>query len=363
MIISFPYMGTTIIYKKLLELLGHEVIEPPVPSQRTIDLGVKNSPEFACYPLKIILGSYIEVLEMGANTIVTSGGHGPCRAGFYGETHYRILKSMGYKVDLLVIDAYKRDILGTIKNIRRIKNKKSIKYLCSAVRTVYHMAKSMDKIEKRIQVLRPYEILKGSCNRAWQEIQEIFNNIKNTDDIKKAEMESMTILDNIKIASISENNRVRIGIVGEIYVVMEKSTNLKIEEILGNMGAEVERSQYISDWIDFNLLPKWISKPYELKILDKGEKYIKEIIGGHAKQTVGHIVDYAEKGFDGIVHLMPFACLPELVSQSIISAIIKDYNIPVITIPIDEQTGIANVQTRIEAFLDLIKNRKKIRIA
>ena len=68
--VTFPYMGTTIIYKKLLELLGHEVIEPPIPSQRTIDLGVKNSPEFACYPLKVILGSYIEAIELGATTIV-----------------------------------------------------------------------------------------------------------------------------------------------------------------------------------------------------------------------------------------------------------------------------------------------------
>ena len=31
--VAFPYMGTTVIYKKLLELLGHEVVEPPEPTQ------------------------------------------------------------------------------------------------------------------------------------------------------------------------------------------------------------------------------------------------------------------------------------------------------------------------------------------
>ncbi len=361
--VTFPYMGTTIVYKKLLELLGHEVIEPPIPSQRTIDLGVKNSPEFACYPLKVILGSYIEAIESGATTIVTSGGHGPCRAGFYGETHRKILSSMGYDIDLIVFDAYKRDIMGTIKNIRKIKNKKPLGFLLNAIKTVYFMAKSIDKQEKRIQKIRPYEIYKGDSNKAWEEIQTIYDKAKNAKDIKKAEKESRRMIDCIETIEISDSNRIRIGIVGEIYVVMEKSINLKIEEVLGSMGAEVERSQYISEWIDYNLIPNWLSKPHELAILKKGEKYIKEIIGGHAKQTVGHIVDYAERGFDGVVHLMPFACLPELVSQSIIPAITKDYNIPVITLPIDEQTGLANVQTRIEAFLDLVKTKKRIRIA
>ena len=361
--VTFPYMGTTIIYKKLLELLGHEVIEPPIPSQRTIDLGVKNSPEFACYPLKVILGSYIEAIESGATTIVTSGGHGPCRAGFYGETHRKILSSMGFDIDLIVFDAYKRDIMGTIKNIRKIKNKKPLGFLLNTIKTVYYMAKSIDRLEKRIQKIRPYEIYKGDSNKAWEEIQNFYDRIKSIEDIKKAEKESQTIIDSIETIEVQDSNRIRIGIVGEIYVVMEKSINLKIEEVLGSMGAEVERSQYISEWIDYNLIPNWFSKPHELDILKKGEKYIKEIIGGHAKQTVGHIVDYAERGFDGVVHLMPFACLPELVSQSIIPAITIDYNIPVITLPIDEQTGLANVQTRIEAFLDLVKTKKRIRIA
>ncbi len=361
--VSFPYMGTTIIYKKLLELLGHEVINPPIPSQRTIDLGVKNSPEFACYPLKVILGSYIEAIELGATTIITSGGHGPCRAGFYGETHSRILKSIGYDIDIIVFDAYKRDMMGTIKNIIKIKNKKSLGYLISAIKTTYSMAKSLDMIEKKIQKIRAYELRKGECNKAWEDILEIYDKVENIKDVEKAELESESILSNIKTMNIKETRKVKIGIVGEIYVVMEKAINLKIEEILGSMGAEVERSQYISDWIDNNLIPRWLIKTHEDYILKKGEKYIKEIIGGHAKQTVGHIVDYAERGFDGVVHLMPFACLPELVSQSIIPAISKENDIPVITLSIDEQTGLANVQTRIEAFMDLIKSRKKMKIA
>lgn len=38
---------------KILEMLGHEVIMPESPTQRTFDLGVLNSPEFICYPSKV----------------------------------------------------------------------------------------------------------------------------------------------------------------------------------------------------------------------------------------------------------------------------------------------------------------------
>ncbi|MEA4960410.1 CoA protein activase [Lutispora sp.] len=361
--VAFPYMGTTVIYKKLLELLGHDVIEPPEPTQRTIDLGVKYSPEFACFPLKVVLGSYIEAVELGAETLVTSGGHGPCRAGFYGETHKKILKNLNYDVDIIIFDDYKRDVWGTIKKVLKIKNGRSWLYLWRAIKTVYSMAKALDDIEKRIERMRAYEVHKGECTKAWGTIKKWFDEVKNVEDVRNAEAESNKLLDGIKLIEVPEADRIRIGIVGEIYVVMEQSINLRIEEMLGNLGAEVERSQYLSQWIDFNLIPGASAKAHELEILKKGEKYIQEIIGGHAKQTVGHIADYAERGFDGVVHLMPFACLPELISQSIIPAISKEHNIPVITLSIDEQTGAANTLTRLEAFMDLIRNFKRTKIA
>ena len=177
------------------------------------------------------------------------------------------------------------------------------------------MAKALDGIEKRIGQMRAYEIHRGDCTKAWQKIKKSFDDVKTIEDVERIEKESHILLDEIALRDVPDSDRLRIGIVGEIYVVMEQSINLRIEETLGSLGAEVERSQYISEWIDFNLKPGASAKEHELYILKKGEKYIQEIIGGHAKQTVGHIVDYAERGFDGVVHLMPFACLPELVSQ------------------------------------------------
>ena len=356
--VTFPYMGTVIIYKKLLELLGHDVILPPKPSQRTIDLGAKYSPEFACFPYKAVMGSYIEACEMGAETIVTSGGHGPCRAGFYGEIHKRTLHQMGHKVDMIVFDSLKRDRKTFMENAKKVKGNNSWLKVAKAFKFTYDMVQEIDKFDKKIHQIRAYEVKPGSTDKAWDAIKNEFDKAYNSKDLKRAIAKSNEIIDSIETYEVDERDRIRIGIVGEIYVVMEPSINMEIEKVLGELGCEVERSQYLSGWVDYNMIPSFIKKSHEEEILKKGEKYIEIIIGGHAKQTVGHIVDYKDQGFDGIIHLMPFACLPELVSQSIIPKISEEHDIPVLTLSIDEQTGKANSRTRIEAFIDLIKNKK-----
>lgn len=358
--VTFPYMGTTLIYKKFVELLGHEPISPPKPSRRTIELGVKYSPEFACFPMKVIMGSYIEAIEKGAEVILTSGGHGPCRAGFYGEMHKRILKNIGYDdVDIIVFDSIKRDYKTFLNNVQKLKSQNSWWNLGKYGLLVYKMINALDALEKQIQIKRAYEINKGDCTRVWDEIQRIYQKVYTLIDLKKANEKGQQLIEGISTKEVVEEERIRIGIVGEIYVVMESSINMKMEELLGDLGCEVSRSHYLSHWIDHNMIPKLFRHSNEEGISKKGERYIEVPIGGHAQETMGHIIDYNQQGFDGIIHLMPFGCLPELVCQSIMPQVIQDLDMPVLTIALDEQTGIANNLTRIEAFLDLIKNKKR----
>lgn len=51
--VSFPYMGQTTAYKKFLELLGHEVIAPSLPTQHTFDLGVLYSRNSYAIPSRL----------------------------------------------------------------------------------------------------------------------------------------------------------------------------------------------------------------------------------------------------------------------------------------------------------------------
>lgn len=357
--ITFPYMGPTFVYKKLIELLGHEVVMPPRPSQRTIDLGVKYSPEFACFPYKVIMGTYLEALEAGAETIVTSGGNGPCRAGFYSEVHKKTLQNMGFTGDVIVFDDWKHDLKAFVRKLKQLKGKNSWLKLLPVVWMVYKLAHAMDDLQKRVEIKRAYELEKGVCTRLLDEFYRRFDREAWTvRDIKRIYRESLAGLESVRIREVPEEYRIRLGIVGEIYVVMESSINMGLAELLNNLGCEVVRSISVSEWIDHACFPKLAAD-----IFKKGGRYLEIPIGGHAKQTIGHIIDFKERGFDGVIHLMPFACLPELVSQSIIPRVSADYQIPVLTLAIDEQTGVANSITRIEAFVDLVRKKKQKKTA
>jgi predicted nucleotide-binding protein (sugar kinase/HSP70/actin superfamily) len=82
-------------------------------------------------------------------------------------------------------------------------------------------------------------------------------------------------------------------------------------------------------------------------------------IGGHGVNSIGETILYARHGFDGVVQLAPFACIPEIVAKSIIPSISREMGIPILTLFIDEQTGKAGVQTRLEAFVDLLEKRRE----
>jgi predicted nucleotide-binding protein (sugar kinase/HSP70/actin superfamily) len=358
--ITFPHMGSTVIYQKLLELLDHEVIMPPRPTQRTINLGVKHSPEFACFPYKVLLGSYIESLELGADTILTSGGNGPCRAGFYNEVHRKTLLNLGYEVEMIVFDDIYRNPGLFMEKLRKIKNQKSGLQLIKAVFTAYQLAHAIDSLQKVMEIKRPYELEPGSFSAAFAMMSQKFAKEAYTvKDIQRLKREGMALFHSIPVHEPPENRKVRIGIVGEIYVVIESSVNLGIAELLNKLGCEVTRSLYVSEWVDHSL-PKILGKS-DAAIIENSKRYMKIGIGGHEIHNIGHMISYKNQGFDGVIHLMPFACLPELVTQSLVPKISEDLAMPILTLALDEQSGVANTLTRLEAFIELVKNHKQLK--
>jgi len=63
------------------------------------------------------------------------------------------------------------------------------------------------------------------------------------------------------------------------------------------------------------------------------------------------------KEYDGLVHLAPFTCMPEIVAQNIMRS--TKENIPVLTILCDEQMAKPGMLTRLEAFVDLLARRRR----
>ncbi|MFP4461875.1 MAG: hypothetical protein ACLFQE_06730 [Thermotogota bacterium] len=355
--VSFPYMGPVILYKKVLEKFGHEVVMPLTPNKETFDLGVKNSPEYACFPFKVMLGTYIQTCQKGVDIIATTGGMGPCRAGYFGEIHKRILWDMGYDVDFIIFDTLSRGKIELLKKLLFLKNKKSIFKAIPIAIFCYKLLKALDHFERLVTKIRPYEVNKGESDAVWETIKKDLTACESSKELKDAYDKSVEKMNKVKTYDVPKSDRVKIGVVGEIYVVLEPSVNAGIEKKLNALGCETQRSIYLLDWVNYNLFRFKKENEKEKEVIQKGAKYIKTRIGGHAQETVGSIVEFYEHNYDGIIHLMPFSCLPELVSQSVISTLSE--KMPIMTLSLDEQTGEANNQTRIEAFVDLLKRKKR----
>jgi predicted nucleotide-binding protein (sugar kinase/HSP70/actin superfamily) len=81
-------------------------------------------------------------------------------------------------------------------------------------------------------------------------------------------------------------------------------------------------------------------------------------IGGHGVETVGNAILSSKGGFDGIIHLYPLTCMPEIAAHSAFGTIQSRYGVPIMTLVVDEMTGEAGYNTRLEAFIDMLRMRK-----
>ena len=66
-----------------------------------------------------------------------------------------------------------------------------------------------------------------------------------------------------------------------------------------------------------------------------------------------------EQKKDGIIHISPFTCMPEIMSQNIFPSMRKDCDVPILALIMDEQTGRAGYITRLEAFVDLMRRKQR----
>lgn len=356
--VSFPYMGTSYIpFERALTTFGNEVVIPPRPTEETISYGTKYAPEFACYPFKIVLGTYMQVLEAGADTLVSSGGVGPCRAGLYTLLQEKILKDLGYEFEMITMEPPGRHFRDLMQNIKKLINTRlTLRDYISIARFTWKQLVLLDKVERLSHKMRPLEIRKGDSSQTYKKCIEMITGAETYSDLKQIEREAELLY-----AAIEKRDYdpIKIGIVGEIYVLMEPSSNLEIEEMLGELGVYVERSMFLSEYTISNAVMDLFHMAGERDAKKMAAPYFKEMCGGHGRESVGNSVLFAKRGFDGIIQLSPFTCIPEIVAKSILPKVCKEHGIGFLTISLDEQTGKEGLRTRLEAFTDLLIAKRK----
>lgn len=343
-------------FKSLFEKIGFNVVVPPEITKNTINLGLKNSPETICFPFKVALGSIIEALDKGAKGIVMASTHGPCRFGEYHRIQESVLRRMGYDFEMIILD---QDQLLDFKSDKS-PIKKLISYtgatyreLWDGIRLFYNKSKAIKDIEALRNCSRVYEFEKGESDLAFK---DFLNDLDKASTVKLVKLVTRDYKN--KYNSFKKRPRkdiLKIGLIGEIYVSNSSYLNLDVEKMLSDLGVEVYNHSTVFDWIDVKRRLPFVRRA----IGQLGNKYLKYPIGGsEGIRTINLIRKFSKENYDGVLHLYPFACMPEIIIKSMIPQLSKDYHIPVLSLNLDEQTGRAGFATRIEAFIDMIKRFK-----
>ncbi len=355
--VTFPHMGHMYIcLKALLKYLGIEVVVPPMPSKKTLTLGTRHSPEFACLPLKINMGNYIEAYEKGADTIIMAGGVGPCRFGYYAQVQREILQDIGINMKMVVLEPPEKHISELLVKIREVTGNRSWTDVVRAIRFAWYKARAVDEVERVVHRLRPRETEPGKVDEIFKKALTWIDNAENKKQLDEAVKKANCAL--IRVPVDNTRDPLKVGIVGEIYVMLEPFVNLDVERHLGRLGVEVERSIYLSEWINDHLFMGLLKIKGSKAAREYAPPYINHFVGGHGQETIGSTVLYAQEKYDGVIQVQPFTCMPEIVAESILPTVSRDYGIPTFCLIVDEHSGDAGMLTRLEAFVDLLARKK-----
>jgi len=352
-------MGTIyIVIASLIRSLGGEVVIPPKTSKKTLSIGTKYSPEAICLPYKLLLGNYIEAIEHGADAVIMISSPGICRLGEYSKTIRNALDDLGYKIKYIDLDLYKGKFLEMMDCMKTVTGNTNIIAVAKGLKLAFDKVFILDNLDTVLSYYRAREYVFGESERAYNKALKWIDQASNSKELKEA---NRLAIEEIRKTPINEQKDVlKVDLTGEIFMVLDPFSNQDLEKELGKLGVETKRSMSLSGWLKTAIIPAFLRK--EETHIERAYKYAKPYllrdIGGDAIESVSDVAYATSKGVDGIIHISPFTCMPEIMSQNIFPRMREDGAIPILALVLDEQTGKAGFVTRLEAFVDLMRRRK-----
>lgn len=353
-IVSFPHIGNYYVpvynlLKKLIDPDTTKILVPEKISKNTIEIGSKVSPEFICIPFKYNMGNYLESLNKGANVLIQAGGG--CRYGYYAEIQEQILKDMGYDfIYITLLDPEGVNVINVYNKFKAINPKLKFKDFASYFIFTIKMVNILDEFETYIRENIVFEKNKGQLEKIHANFLKELENINSYKELYGLKKKYFKLA-----KSVSKDNEkekyIKIGIVGELYTSMEPFSSLFLEKELAQMGCFSKRYTTVT----YLLFEK--GKEQE-KLLKETKGYASYALGADGLESVAHTLELANAGYDGIIHIKPFGCTPEINAMPILQRISKDKNIPIIYFTFDSQTSEVGIKTRLEAFYDMLVMRK-----
>jgi len=363
-VIGFPTFGTLdLVLPGFFEQAGVKTVGPVSLSRRTLELGEELAPEFICHPFALTLGQMRQCLEAGANTLLMVGGKGRCRLGWYAEMQEILLKKAGYSFEMITLHSplpLKKNWRSFLERLRPVIGPGKGPRLLADLYAAFLKAHYLDLGEELLFYWRAREKERGSADALYGEFCRRLKEARRPGTVRRLYAAFRESCARLERAPGPEPLRVRL--VGEIYAVYEDFVNGNLAKALGSLeGIRIEVRKEITamKWLRENLLRSPGGDWRHYRVKKAAAPYLKELVGGHGLESIGLAALASREGFDGVVHLWPFTCMPEIIAQNIMTRISRETDLPVLTVIVNEQSGSAGLQTRLESFAHVLQERRE----
>ena len=385
------------LISELLQDLGFnlQILDDIGPD--VIQLGLKYVNNDACYPSMFVVGQFMEAVKSGKYdtdnlSLLISQTGGACRASNYVGLIRKALKDAGYGHVPVIALSFQGIEKHPGFNIPK-------KKLMELAKRLIISLQYGDLIQRCLCATRPYEKVKGTCNTLKDKWIDILKNSK--DFSRKTFTKNVKmIIEDFSAVDVTDEEKPKVGIVGEILVKYLPQANNFLIEKLEQEGAEA----VISDLTDFvlysfknpeykrqelsgSLLPelfcaalieyfeyyrkvlrqelkdsKYVVPEHINKIADRAERFVSlSNQYGEGWLLTGEMVDLIEHGVKNIICVQPFGCLPNhITGKGVIKTIRERYNdINIVPIDFDASASEVNQFNRIKLMLSVASENMK----
>ena len=363
-------------------------------SRAVVDEGLMHVHNDTCYPALLVIGQMIDALKSGEYNLdktalmITQTGGG-CRASNYIHLLRKALHKAGYGN----IPVFSLNASGLEKG-------DAFKLSFQKIRKAFAVMTYGDMLMLLSNQIEPYESEQG----ATQRLVQLWVNRLDFELKSNMGFSLPQVRDNLKkIASdfaalpLQKIKKIKVGIVGEIYVKYSTLGNNNLEKFLKEQGCEVmvpgllgfiyycvdnhleDIRLYGGTWLKKFVITKAMNKllSFENAIMEAVKPYrqftsplpfykmkalAQGIIGYGAKMGEGwlltaEMLELTEHGYENIVCAQPFGCLPNhIVGRGMIRKIRSLYpNSNIVPIDYDPGATKVNQENRIKLMLALAK--------
>ena len=372
----------------IFEHKGYKVELLENDSRAVVDEGLKNVHNDACYPALLVIGQFMDALNSGKydpNTtalMITQTGGG-CRASNYIHLLRKAVAKNYPQVPVVSL------------NFSGLEKDSAFRITAPMFLRLLYAVLYGDLLMTCYNKCRTYEINKGEAKAMldkWQaRLGDIFR--KGSREYLKTKKLYPQILDDFGSIKLSDEKKIRVGIVGEIYVKYSPLANNHLEDFLLSEGCEpvvpslLEFVMYCASGT-FTDAEFYDNKSTQSRIYKLGYKLIyskqKELIkmmkeqGSfeplHDFEHLRHLADkyisqgvvmgegwlipaemaaLAQSGVNNIICTQPFGCLPNhIVAKGMSRAIKQDNpNANIVAIDYDPGATRVNQENRIKLML------------